>query len=204
MQVLNRSLKRLYKSIFLILLLGLLITTESECVRYKERLKEGGFGNFLLGLAGSALSTGIQTATGSPLVPNPAMGTPGVVGTLTGMGAPGAAAPGAPQTPGVATGPAPAAQMGAPQAPGVPAAAPGGMVPAQGGMVPAQGGMPAAPGGIPAAPGGMPAAPGIPGAMGGAGTPSALSFTTISFGIVVTMMICMVMLMCRRCTKDDD
>ncbi|KAJ1607810.1 putative signal peptide-containing protein [Cryptosporidium canis] len=197
MQVLNRSSKRLYKSIFLILLLGLLITTELECVRYKERLKEGGFGNFLLGLAGSALSTGIQTATGSPLIPNPAMGTQGVVGTLTGVGAPGAAAPGAPQAPGVATGPAPTAQMGAPQAPGVPAAVPAGMAPTQGGMAPAQGGM------VPAQ-GGMAAAPGIPGAMGGAGTPSALSFTTISFGIVVTMMICMVMLMCRRCTKDDD
>ncbi|POM82352.1 hypothetical protein CmeUKMEL1_01965 [Cryptosporidium meleagridis] len=195
----NRSLKKPYNSVFLLIALCLLmLTRNSECVRYKERLKEGGLGNFLLGLAGSAVSTGIQTATGSPLVANPAMTPSGIANPLAGASPAGAAAnPMAAAAPGAAPAAVPGAVPGA--APGAPAGATPG---APAGAAP---GAPAAVGGMAAQGVGMaPGQGGIPGAMGGAGAPSALSFTTIAFGVIVTMMICMVMLMCRRCTKDDD
>ncbi|KAL3128739.1 hypothetical protein [Cryptosporidium hominis TU502] len=207
MPFLNRSLKKPYNSVFLLITLFLLIVTRnSECVRYKERLKEGGLGNFLLGLAGSAVSTGIQSATGSPLVVNPAMTTPGVANPLAGASSAGAAAnPMAAAAPGAATaavsGAVPGATPGA-AAGATPGAAAGATPGAAAGATP---GAPAAVGGMAAQGVGMASGQGgIPGAMGGAATPSALSFTTIAFGAIVTMMICMVMLMCRRCTKDDD
>lgn len=199
MPFLNRSLKKPYNSVFLLITLCLLIITRnSECVRYKERLKEGGLGNFLLGLAGSAVSTGIQSATGSPLVANPAMTTPGIANPLAGASPAGAAAnPMAAASPGAAIAAAPGAVPGA-----TPGAAAGATPGAVAGATP---GAPAAVGGMAAQGVGMvPGQGGIPGAMGGAATPSALSFTTIAFGVIVTMMICMVMLMCRRCTRDDD
>ncbi|CUV05548.1 unnamed protein product [Cryptosporidium hominis] len=199
MPFLNRSLKKPYNSVFLLITLFLLIVTRnSECVRYKERLKEGGLGNFLLGLAGSAVSTGIQSATGSPLVVNPAMTTPGVANPLAGASSAGAAAnPMAAAAPGAATAAVSGAVPGA-----TPGAAAGATPGAAAGATP---GAPAAVGGMAAQGVGMASGQGgIPGAMGGAATPSALSFTTIAFGAIVTMMICMVMLMCRRCTKDDD
>lgn len=194
MHTLNRSLKKLCNAAFMTLLLSsIMFANESDCVRYRQKLKEGGLGGLLLGLASSAVNTGIQSATGSPIAVNPAMTNQGFTNAITNPGSAGSTAPGvagAAPAPGVSVGP----QMGASPAGAVPPAGVAGTVPPAGMASAAtpQGGMATAVHG------------GVPGVIGGAGTPSALSFTTISFGIVVTMMICMVMLMCRRCSKDDD
>ncbi|KAH7649188.1 hypothetical protein FG379_001545 [Cryptosporidium bovis] len=199
------------------------IASKTECIRYKDklRLQEGGLGSFLLGIAGNALSTGLQVATGSPLVPNPAAGMPGVSNALSGLatpsgsvqGAPGAGMAGAGAGAGIAGAGAGAGMAGAGAGTGVAGAGAGTGVAGAGagtgmagagagagtGMVGAGAGTGAGIAGAVAGPGMAGATGAIPGA-----APSALSFTTISFGLVVMMMICMVMLMCRRCTKDDN
>ncbi|KAK6589675.1 hypothetical protein RS030_1127 [Cryptosporidium xiaoi] len=201
--------------IVFILSIIMAIASKTECIRYKDklRLQEGGLGSFLLGIAGNALSTGLQAATGSPLLPNPAAGIPGVGSALSSLatpsggvqGAPGAGMAGAAAGAGMAGAAAGAGMAGAgagagPGMAGAAGAIPGAGVPgaaAGPGMAGAAGAIPGA--GVP----GAAAGPGMAGAIPGA-APSALSFTTISFGLIVMMMICMVMLMCRRCTKDDD
>ncbi|KAH8741998.1 glutamine-rich protein 2 [Cryptosporidium ryanae] len=202
----NNNRFRGTKIIFLLSVL-VSIASKTECIRHKDKLKlqEGGLGSFLLGVAGNALSTGLQAATGSPLLPNPAAGSPGLANALSGSPSLSAGAQGAPGA-GVGTTGAPGAVAGMAGTPGAVA----GMTGAPGagaGMA----GAPATPPGTPATPAGPPSAPGGMGAgmAGSTGTfpgaaPSAVSFTTISFGLIVLMMICMVMLMCRRCTKDYD